>query len=79
MFIGVLGNLGRSGFVRDEKTREPDKAAAAKIAKYANEHGLLLLTAGINGNIIRFLSPLVITDELLEEGFGIIEEALKQL
>ncbi|OLG12332.1 Gamma-aminobutyrate:alpha-ketoglutarate aminotransferase [Bacillus paralicheniformis] len=38
-----------------------------------------MLTAGINGNIIRFLSPLVITDELLEEGFGIIEEALKQL
>nr|MDH3162546.1 4-aminobutyrate--2-oxoglutarate transaminase [Bacillus licheniformis] len=74
-----LGAMGAIEIVRDEKTREPDKASAAKIAKYANEHGLLLLTAGINGNIIRFLSPLVITDELLEEGFGIIEEALEQL
>lgn len=74
-----LGAMAAIEIVRDEKTREPDKAAAAKIAKYANEHGLLLLTAGINGNIIRFLSPLVITDQLLEEGLGIIEEALEQL
>jgi len=74
-----LGAMAALEIVRDEKTREPDKAAAAKIAKYANEHGLLLLTAGINGNIIRFLSPLVITDQLLEEGLGIIEEALEQL
>lgn len=74
-----LGAMAALEIVRDEKTREPDKAAASKIAKYANEHGLLLLTAGINGNIIRFLSPLVITDQLLEEGLGIIEEALEQL
>ncbi|WP_123032475.1 4-aminobutyrate--2-oxoglutarate transaminase [Bacillus sp. TYF-LIM-B05] len=74
-----LGAMAAIEIVRDEKTQEPDKAAAAKIAKYANEHGLLLLTAGINGNIIRFLSPLVITDQLLEEGLDIIEEALEQL
>ncbi|PJN86248.1 4-aminobutyrate--2-oxoglutarate transaminase, partial [Bacillus velezensis] len=44
--------------------------------KTANENGLLLLTAGINGNIIRFLTPLVVTDEQLKEGLSIIEAAL---
>ncbi|BBP87161.1 hypothetical protein BsIDN1_07790 [Bacillus safensis] len=39
--------------------------------------GCFFLTAGINGNIIRFLTPLVITDELLHEGLGIIEDAFK--
>lgn len=73
-----LGAMAAIEIVKDQDTREPDKAAAAAIAKYANEHGLLLLTAGINGNIIRFLTPLVITDELLHEGLGIIEEALER-
>ncbi len=72
-----LGAMAAIEIVKDQDTREPDKAAAAAIAKYANEHGLLLLTAGINGNIIRFLTPLVITDELLHEGLDIIEEALQ--
>ncbi len=42
--------------VKDPVTREPDKAKAAGIAAYANQNGLLLLTAGINGNMIRFLT-----------------------
>ncbi|MBT2573221.1 4-aminobutyrate--2-oxoglutarate transaminase [Bacillus sp. ISL-51] len=78
-FIGEVRRLGAMAaieIVKDQVTREPDKAKAAAIAKTANENGLLLLTAGINGNIIRFLTPLVMTDEQLAEGLEIIEAAL---
>ncbi|QEV90272.1 4-aminobutyrate--2-oxoglutarate transaminase [Bacillus velezensis] len=71
-----LGAMAAIEIVKDPDTREPDKAKAAAIAKTANENGLLLLTAGINGNIIRFLTPLVVTDEQLKEGLSIIEAAL---
>lgn len=71
-----LGAMAAIEIVKDPDTREPDKAKAAEIAKTANENGLLLLTAGINGNIIRFLTPLVVTDEQLKEGLSIIEAAL---
>ncbi|WP_342007358.1 4-aminobutyrate--2-oxoglutarate transaminase [Bacillus sp. YBsi01] len=71
-----LGAMAAIEIVKDEATREPDKAKAAAVAKTANENGLLLLTAGINGNIIRFLTPLVVTDEQLKEGLSIIEAAL---
>ncbi|COH12779.1 4-aminobutyrate aminotransferase GabT [Streptococcus pneumoniae] len=43
----------------------------------ANKRGLLLLSAGTYGNVIRVLMPLVITDEQLEEGLTIIEESLQ--
>lgn len=71
-----LGAMAAIEIVKDQDTREPDKAKAAAVAKTANENGLLLLTAGINGNIIRFLTPLVVTDEQLKEGLSIIEAAL---
>ncbi|MGM0749531.1 MAG: 4-aminobutyrate--2-oxoglutarate transaminase [Bacillota bacterium] len=78
-FIGEIRRLGAMAaveIVKDPETREPDKAKAAAIAAYANDNGLLLLTAGINGNIIRFLTPLVITDEQLKKGLDIIEAGL---
>ncbi|MED1016930.1 4-aminobutyrate--2-oxoglutarate transaminase [Bacillus atrophaeus] len=78
-YIGEIRRLGAMAaveIVKDPETREPDKAKAAAIAAYANDNGLLLLTAGINGNIIRFLTPLVITDEQLKEGLDIIEAGL---
>jgi 4-aminobutyrate aminotransferase / (S)-3-amino-2-methylpropionate transaminase / 5-aminovalerate transaminase len=52
---------------------EPDAVRAAAIAKAAHEAGLLLLTCGTFGNVIRFLPPLVITDEELDRGLSILE------
>ncbi|WP_340082810.1 4-aminobutyrate--2-oxoglutarate transaminase [Terribacillus sp. FSL K6-0262] len=77
--IRRLGAMVAIEFVKDRQSKLPDKALASKIAAYANEHGLLLLTAGINGNVVRFLSPLVITDEELKEGLEIIEQALESI
>lgn len=50
-----------------------------KILNFANENGLILISAGVNGNYIRILSPLVITDEQLYRGFDIIERAFDSL
>ncbi|MBO2535226.1 4-aminobutyrate--2-oxoglutarate transaminase [Rummeliibacillus suwonensis] len=76
-----IGNIRRLGamvameIVKDPTTREADKYRVTDITSYANQHGLLLLTAGIKGNVIRFLPPLVITDEELAKGFAILEDA----
>jgi 4-aminobutyrate aminotransferase/(S)-3-amino-2-methylpropionate transaminase len=54
----------------------PDKAATARVAASCHAQGVLVLTAGTYGNVVRLLPPLVIPDDLLEEGLGILEQAL---
>ncbi len=60
-----------------QRDKTPNKAAAQKIIKEATERGLLLLSAGIYSNVIRILMPLTITDDQLEEGLEILEEAVE--
>lgn len=55
---------------------EPNPDLVKKIADYCAQHGVLVLTTGTFGNILRFLPPLTISDELLSEAFDIIEEAI---
>jgi 4-aminobutyrate aminotransferase/(S)-3-amino-2-methylpropionate transaminase len=61
--------LGRDG--------RPDAEAATAVAEAAAARGLLLLKAGIDGNCIRVLVPLVITDAELDEALGVWEDALQ--
>jgi 4-aminobutyrate aminotransferase/(S)-3-amino-2-methylpropionate transaminase len=56
----------------------PDPAATQRVAAACHQQGLLILTAGTYGNVLRLLPPLVISDELLEEGLGILETAIGQ-
>lgn len=65
--------------VRDRETREPAGDEAKKLTKLCFEKGLVLLSCGNHGNVIRVLMPLVITDEELERGLSILEESLGQL
>ena len=62
--------------VRDPLSREPAKEETAAITKYCFQHGVIVLSAGTYGNVIRLLVPLVITDDQLEEGFTVLEAAL---
>lgn len=78
-FIGDIRRLGAmvaAEIVKDPETRTPDKDKTSAITNYANENGLLLLSAGINSNVIRFLAPLTITDEELKKGLDILTKAL---
>ena len=57
-------------------SKTPAAALTGAIAKYAGEQGVILLTCGTYGNVIRFLPPLSIYDELLREGLQIVADAL---
>ena len=54
---------------------EPDAIATGAVARAAHESGLLLLTCGTYGNVIRLLPPLVITDDELDRGLTLLEQA----
>ncbi|MEW2354475.1 4-aminobutyrate--2-oxoglutarate transaminase [Spirillospora sp. NPDC029432] len=56
-------------------TTEPDAALTAEIARRCHAAGLLVLTCGTYGNVLRFLPPLVIPEHLLKEGLDVLEEA----
>ena len=72
-----LGAMCAMEIVKDPHNKIPDKEAVGKIVKAAGERGLMLLSAGLYGNVIRLLMPLTITDEQLEEGLQILEEAFE--
>ncbi|RAP76036.1 4-aminobutyrate--2-oxoglutarate transaminase [Paenibacillus montanisoli] len=60
-------------------TGKPMKDFVARLVKASYEAGVIVLSAGIHGNVIRFLTPLVITDEQLEEGLDILSGIIRQL
>jgi 4-aminobutyrate aminotransferase len=55
---------------------EPSPAAAKRVIAAARERGLILLSCGLDGNVLRLLPPLSATDEELERGLAILEESL---
>ncbi|WP_330274187.1 4-aminobutyrate--2-oxoglutarate transaminase [Lentzea sp. NBC_00516] len=66
---------GRGAMLAVEFTeRTPD--VAARVAKACHEQGVVVLTCGTYGNVIRLLPPLVIPDDLLAEGLDVLEGAL---
>lgn len=75
--IRGLGAMCALEIVKDKVSKTPDKEAVGKIVKEAEKRGLLLLSAGIFGNVIRILVPLTITDDQLDEGLAIIEESME--
>ncbi|MGQ7248190.1 4-aminobutyrate--2-oxoglutarate transaminase [Halomonas sp. V046] len=73
-------NLGAmAAFELNDANGEPAPQLAADLCKKAREQGLILLSCGMFGNTIRFLMPVTIEDEILEEGLAIVEKNLKAL
>jgi 4-aminobutyrate aminotransferase/(S)-3-amino-2-methylpropionate transaminase len=60
-------------------SKDPNPAAMASVIKYCQAHGVLILTAGTYGNVIRFLPPLVISDDLLIEALEILDQGFAAL
>lgn len=80
--IGDIRGLGAMlvvEFVKDRKTKEPDMDFAMAVIKKCVSNGLLLIRAGLYTNCIRFLPPIVITDEQLNEGMDVIEQAIAEV
>jgi 4-aminobutyrate aminotransferase / (S)-3-amino-2-methylpropionate transaminase / 5-aminovalerate transaminase len=74
-----LGPMLALELVRDRETKEPAATETKALTKFCYEKGLILLSCGNYGNVIRTLMPLVITDEQLERGLAIMEEGLASL
>ena len=62
-----------------EGTHEPNAAAVTAISAFAAQQGVILLTAGTYGNVLRFLPSLAISDELLREALEVLDEAFAAL
>jgi 4-aminobutyrate aminotransferase / (S)-3-amino-2-methylpropionate transaminase / 5-aminovalerate transaminase len=56
-----------------------DAASTKALAKYCYEHGLILVTAGTYGNVIRILMPLIVTDEQMDEALDVMEAGLAEV
>ncbi len=80
--IGAVGEVRGLGpmqaleLVEDRATKVPAGELASATAAAARERGLVLLSCGLYGNVIRILVPLVIGDEDLQRGLELLEESL---
>lgn len=80
-FVGDVRGLGAMNgmeIVVDKKNSQPNADLTKAIVKRCYERGLIMLTAGGFGNVIRHLVPLVVTDEQLKRGLQILEEAMAE-
>jgi 4-aminobutyrate aminotransferase/(S)-3-amino-2-methylpropionate transaminase len=80
----AIGDIrGRGAMIAMELVKpgtiEPDAALTGAIAKACHAHGVVVLTAGTYGNVLRFLPPLVIPQPLLTEGLDVIESVIDKL
>ena len=83
---GIIGDIrGRGAMLAIEfvkkgsaaTTKQPDGEVTKKIAEYCLKEGVIILTCGTYGNVIRLLPPLVISDELLADGLDVLEGAIR--
>ncbi|HEX4361143.1 MAG TPA: 4-aminobutyrate--2-oxoglutarate transaminase [Pseudonocardia sp.] len=81
----VIGDVRGRGLmqavelVSDREAKTPDAATTAALNAACHRAGLLTLTCGSFGNVMRFLPPLIISEELLDEGLTIFESALAEV
>jgi 4-aminobutyrate aminotransferase/(S)-3-amino-2-methylpropionate transaminase len=79
--IGDIRGMGAMigiEFVKNRDHKQPDGELCSKIVKGCAEEGLVLLSAGMYKNVIRILSPIVISDEQLNTGLDILIQQIKK-
>jgi 4-aminobutyrate aminotransferase len=77
--VRALGAMVAIELVKNARADAPDAELAKALVQAAGRHGLVLLSCGMYGNVIRFLAPLTIPDALLKEGFHLFELALGEV
>jgi 4-aminobutyrate aminotransferase/(S)-3-amino-2-methylpropionate transaminase len=77
--IRHLGAMAAMELVTDRKTHAPDADLTKAIVQKAATKGLILLSCGIRGNVVRFLPPLTASDELIDEAMDILRDSLVEL
>jgi 4-aminobutyrate aminotransferase/(S)-3-amino-2-methylpropionate transaminase len=77
-----MGEIRQTGamvaveFVSDAQSKTPDSALVQRILDAAREEGLLIIKCGVERNVVRFLSPLTVSDEDVAEALGMFGRAL---
>ena len=74
-----MGPMLALELVKDRESKKPATDKAKALVKFCYDKGLIILSCGNFGNVIRTLMPLVITDEQLDRGLAIMEEGLSSL
>ena len=77
--IRITGAMCAIEIVQDNDAERPDPELTRAIAAEATNRGLILLTCGVRGNVIRFLPPLTIGQELLAEALQILDSIIRDL
>jgi 4-aminobutyrate aminotransferase-like enzyme len=73
-----LGAMVAFELVKDRASNEPDPDLTKKVTAKAQENGLILLSCGVYGNVLRILVPLTASDKTIDEGMDIIEKSIDQ-
>ncbi len=73
-----LGAMCAVELVRDVTSGAPAPELTAQVLKSGNAHGLILLSCGTSGNVIRFLPPLTASDAIVQEGMDLFEASLTE-
>jgi 4-aminobutyrate aminotransferase/(S)-3-amino-2-methylpropionate transaminase len=76
--IRGVGAMRAIELVKDRATKEPAEVATQKVLAACHRRGLLIISAGTFGNVIRMLVPLIATDAQIEEGLLVLEQALSE-
>lgn len=74
-----LGAMMAIEFVKDRASKVPAKEELNALVAETAQHGLMTMSTGLRGNVMRFLIPLVVTDEQLVAGLDILEGAMKKV
>jgi 4-aminobutyrate aminotransferase/(S)-3-amino-2-methylpropionate transaminase len=77
--IRGLGAMQAIELVRSPQSREPADEETKQIVRFCYEHGVIVLSTGSYGNVIRLLMPLVITDAQFDEALTVLESALSSV
>lgn len=77
--VRVLGGLVAIELFEDGDLNKPAPEKTAKLLVSARDKGLVILTCGVNANVVRFLPPLTIEHNVLDEGLDIIAECLEEI
>jgi 4-aminobutyrate aminotransferase/(S)-3-amino-2-methylpropionate transaminase len=74
-----LGAMVSFELVKDRATREPNPELTGALTRRATANGLILLSCGLYGNVVRIMVPITASDAIVDEGLGIIERSLREI
>src|SRR5271165_1444522 len=77
--VRIIGAMAALEFVSDSKTKQPDVVATSKVLSACHAEGVILLKAGTYDNVVRIVPPLVMSDDLLNDGLSVLEKAVRAL